>query len=1061
MDDAHWERAKEIFEDAADLSGAEREACLRDGCRGDAALRAEVERLLEGHDRAGDFLAAPAFYLSPSGEEDSDPPATPAFSPGEVISGRFEIIRCLGRGGMGEVYEARDSELGERVALKTIRAQISSDSRTLARFKQEIQLARRVTHPNVCRIFDIEWHRGAPGPDGVSHDFTFLSMELLTGETLAEAIRRRGRFSPAEALPVIRQMAAALAAAHSAGVIHRDFKPSNVMLVPGFPHTPPSASSSVSQARPLRAVVTDFGLARLSPAQDAAATFASTLTGPNQVLGTLAYMAPEQVEGGGVTSATDIYALGLVVFEMLTGALPYADGSSSFSVFRRMKEPPPSLLAAAPGLELAWDAAIRRSLDHQAAARFSSADEFITALTGGSDASEYPAAARRFSRPHFPSGTRHLKPRPLVAGISMALLAIVILIFFSVRHFSSGFPSQVPPGSKLLLTEIENDSHDPDFDSVTQLVRNQLSQSSFFNLMEPQRIDQLLTQMVRSPGAPLDARTAREVALRDSVPLIVFGGVSRVADDFRLDLKLERMGSDPDYPDASWQFSESASSKKEFFDVIRHAGVWIRSRAGESAADITDANRRPQDITTDSWEALSMFTQAQKLAAQDRYEDAVLVFQEAIEKDPQFAMAYMRLGDLLDSMGRDSEGYAYWKKALSLEGSRRLTRREELRIKGMYASDTGDLAAAVEAFSQYSIAFPGDYLGPFFRAYPLMYMGRIEEATQLLQKAQSLAPENYTVPDHLARAGMIQGNYDDSARYAARVRQLGQSPYADQLQGEIDFLKGDYDGARRLFASLRNSDDVYLRSVSYSLEACVLAELGRYAEAIQSLNVGIASDVAAGDATDRADKWLGIAYLQFKLGKFRDARSAALNSLALEHSIRRSADAGSLLARAGFVADANRILAALPSGDFPPISEVARLRLRGEILLAQGRKAEALGVLRTAHSKDQEVKNANDYFARALAGNGLPGDALAEYSDYVLHPGYIWYRASAHFPGLATDFLFSYASLAIELHKPDAPESLQRYLALRGGGDSNLPDLQRARELAGQAQVSRAAPLKN
>jgi serine/threonine protein kinase/tetratricopeptide (TPR) repeat protein len=425
MSDAHWERVKEVFEAATPLCGAEREECLREACGEDAALRAEVERLLEGHDRAGDFLATPAFQLSPSGEDDPDASGAPAFSPGEVISGRFEIIRFLGRGGMGEVYEARDSDLGERVALKTIRAQISGEARSLARFKQEIQLARRVTHPNVCRIFDIERHRVASRPDGASREITFLSMELLIGETLAEAIRRHGKFSDAEALPIIRQMAAALAAAHSAGVIHRDFKPSNVMLVAASSVTPSpvplSGPSPRGQAAAPRAVVTDFGLARLSQGQDAGTVMrTSTLTGTNQVLGTFAYMAPEQIDGGEVTPATDIYALGLVIFEMLTGALPYVGGSSSFGVFRRMKEPPPSLLAAVPDLDPAWDTAIRRSLEHQPADRFSSTSEFVAALTK----TEAIAPSRAGS-------TRDIKKRRIgtparVAGIAILGLATVV-----------------------------------------------------------------------------------------------------------------------------------------------------------------------------------------------------------------------------------------------------------------------------------------------------------------------------------------------------------------------------------------------------------------------------------------------------------------------------------------------------------------------------------------------------------------------------------------------------------------------------------------------------------
>jgi eukaryotic-like serine/threonine-protein kinase len=236
---------------------------------------------------------------------------------------------------MGEVYEAEDQELRVHVALKTVRSNIASEPRTLSRFKQEVQLARRVTHPNVCRIFDIERHEPEAG-SGESA-VTLLTMELLEGGTLADYLRRRGRLTPEEALPLICQMAEGLAAAHRAGVIHRDFKPSNVILVPqkakgdcSSEESPPKEDrrpSSQAVAAPLefsldavRAVITDFGLARAVARSSELELASSSLTGTGQVIGTPHYMAPEQLEGREATAATDIYALGLVAYEMIAGA---------------------------------------------------------------------------------------------------------------------------------------------------------------------------------------------------------------------------------------------------------------------------------------------------------------------------------------------------------------------------------------------------------------------------------------------------------------------------------------------------------------------------------------------------------------------------------------------------------------------------------------------------------------------------------------------------------------------------------------------------------------------
>lgn len=245
-------------------------------------------------------------------------PARPRlFEDGAVVAQRYRVLRFVAAGGMGDVYEAQDQELGTRVALKTLRLDLLGDEGAKERFKTEILLARKVTHPHVCRIFDLGTHR----PDGDGRPVTFLTMEYLQGETLADRMVRAGRLAPEEALPLVGQISEALAAAHRAGVIHRDLKPANVMLVP-------SGEAS-------RAVVMDFGLARGGERD-------SGLSRPDHVLGTPAYIAPEQIEGHAVSAATDVYALGVVMYEMLTGTLPFAGGSAVTVALKRLSEEPSS-----------------------------------------------------------------------------------------------------------------------------------------------------------------------------------------------------------------------------------------------------------------------------------------------------------------------------------------------------------------------------------------------------------------------------------------------------------------------------------------------------------------------------------------------------------------------------------------------------------------------------------------------------------------------------------------------------------------------------------------------
>jgi tetratricopeptide (TPR) repeat protein len=349
MTPERWNRVIETFHSVLEQPLSQADEFLRDRCADDTKLYAEVRAMLEQHSRSG-LLDRPVLI----------PSETSVFSAGQIISGRYRIVRSLGRGGMGEVYEAEDLELKERVALKTLLLAIAGDERMIARFKQEIQLARKISHPNVCRVFDLARH---PADGSSPETIVFLTMELLDGETLAARLQREGRLAPHAALPLLDQIAEALDAAHRVGVIHRDLKPSNVML----------ARASEGP----RAVVTDFGLAR-----SFVPTGETTATLSGHIVGTLDYLAPELLTGHAATVASDIYALGMVAYKMVTGSLPFAAETPLAAAILRSKVPVLAPRSVVPALDPDWDRAIVRALDADPTRRFSNAAEFVKALRG-------------------------------------------------------------------------------------------------------------------------------------------------------------------------------------------------------------------------------------------------------------------------------------------------------------------------------------------------------------------------------------------------------------------------------------------------------------------------------------------------------------------------------------------------------------------------------------------------------------------------------------------------------------------------------------------------------
>ena len=365
MSPQRWQKVREAFDKAVACPPAEADEVLREACGEDTGLYEEVRRMLGEHERS-----------SPLDRAVWERGSVGVFSVGQTVAGRYRILRYLSHGGMGEVYEAEDLELGGHVAVKTLLPEIAGDSRMIARFKQEIQLSREISDPHVCRVFDLARHP----VDGSSPDTVFfLTMEFLAGETLAARLEREGRMTAAEALPVVAQIAQALDAAHRKGVVHRDLKPSNVMLTPAKGSVPPCA------------VVTDFGLARRSaPEKETTASLSG------RVMGTVDYMAPELLTGAQATFASDIYALGMVAYKMVTGALPFASDTPLAAAILRSKEPIPSPKAFVPGLDAKWERAILRGLDANPARRFSTAREFIAAL--GGEATAFTLAMPQMTR---------------------------------------------------------------------------------------------------------------------------------------------------------------------------------------------------------------------------------------------------------------------------------------------------------------------------------------------------------------------------------------------------------------------------------------------------------------------------------------------------------------------------------------------------------------------------------------------------------------------------------------------------------------------------------------
>ena len=625
----------------------------------------------------------------------------------QILSGRFRIVRFIARGGMGEVYEAEDQILHERVALKTIRPEVAGDSRTMDRFLREVHLARTVTHPNVCRIYDVFHHE----------NLAFLTMELLSGETLSQRLERAGKMTPAEALPLVEQMAAALAAAHDAGVIHRDFKSGNVMLAP-------------DERRPggVRVVVTDFGLARRAEAPRG-----TSLTETETVLGTPDYMAPEQIEGRTLTRAADIYALGIVLYEMVTGAKPF-DGDTPLSVaLKKLQEAPPSPRGSAPELPASWDRAILRCLERDPADRFPSALDVAGALRG----EEVPAS---------PRSARRRRRRLVIATAAVIVAAAAGLIFPRLR---ARYPARTTapaavrtPRRAIAVLGFRNLAGRPADAwmsvALSEMLTTELAAGEKLRAVPSESVARMRVDLSLPEADTLAKDTLGRVKQNIGADVVLLGSYLVLGEEpgspVRLDLRLQ----DTSEGETIASVSEKGTGA-ELDALVARAGARLREKLDLPAVSMKEAAAVKAVLPAN---ADSARLYAEGLAKLRVFEDnaARELLERAVAADPGHALAHSALAGAWFSLGYDAKALAEAK--LAYERAGKLSRETRLLIEGRYRALHNEWDRAIDIYRSLFTFFPDDVEYGLLLANAQTRSGRPNEALETLAAVRKSSPRD-------------------------------------------------------------------------------------------------------------------------------------------------------------------------------------------------------------------------------------------------------------------------------------------------------------------------------
>jgi tetratricopeptide (TPR) repeat protein/predicted Ser/Thr protein kinase len=696
---------------------------------------------------------------------------------GQTLS-NYRIVARLGGGGMGVVYKAEDTRLRRAVALKFVSEELSRDPEALSRFAREAQTASALNHTNICTIYDI----------GEQDGRSFIVMEYLEGTTLQDRLAT-GSLSLNTVLDVGIQVADALDAAHSAGIIHRDIKPANIFI----------ASRD-------RVKVLDFGLAKSGPATPHADV--TTIAGTRQgvVMGTAAYMAPEQARGEAVDHRADIWSFGLVLYEMVKGTRPPQ------AVRLRVEVSPELERIVSKCLET------ERELRYQHAADLR-AD--LERLRRGQDATVAPQAA-----------LGRLRARWLSIGAAAVVVAAAVAgVIYSRR------PAPLTDKDTIVLAEFTNTTGDPVFDDTLRAgLASQLQQSPFLSLVSDDRIRKTLALMQQPADARLTPEIAQGVCARTASAAVLDGSIASLGNQYIVALRAKNCATGDTIADEQAQVAR----KEDVLASLSQMATQVRERLGESVATIEKYSRPLQEATTASLDALKAFTTARQVYGSSGRARAQPLFERAIAIDPDFAIAHAQLGIFYSNEGESALSRQSTIKAYQLR--HRASDAERFFIETVYDRQvTGNMDREMETLEAWAQSYPRDNTPHGLLAgFATRSTGRYEESIAAAERSMAREPDGGSAASNNSKAyAELHLNRLDAAE--ATIRRAEELKLASEffvIRYFIAFLRGD-EGAMSQQAAMAKANRSTEDFISH-LEALRLAGSARLQDARRTSAIGVA-----------------------------------------------------------------------------------------------------------------------------------------------------------------------------------------------------------------------------
>jgi serine/threonine protein kinase/Tfp pilus assembly protein PilF len=695
-----------------------------------------------------------------------------SLEPGVILAQRYEILAVLGRGGMGSVYKARDLELDRLVALKVIRPELARNAAIVDRFKSELRLSHQVTHRNVIRMYDL----------GEDLGMRFITMEMVEGRDLRSVIEERGKLPADETVGILQQICYALEAAHVLGILHRDLKPQNIMI--------DNAG---------RVVVMDFGLARTIEGDG--------MTQSGAIVGTMEYMSPEQALGKNLDQRSDIFALGLICYEMLTGNMPYRAESALASLIRRTRERAEPVTVHDAAIPAELSSIVSKCLETDVEQRYKTVGEILHDLDAWRS-QEAGATLRFHANVASAVPTNQWIKWGGVVAAAIALSAGGYLVFKETsRPHHSAQLAVATPAISLAIMPFYNASADSSLNwlgsSLADMLGGDIGQSANLRMVSPDRLHQVLQDLHISGSSQVDIATLRRMAEFTNAGTIIFGQYVTAGSQIRIDTTILDLASDN-----RTVITTTVPDQKELLTSVDSLAGQIREKLTANPDVLKELKAHAQRPSTTSVEALRAYDSGLQLARKGNNVDALTQLQSATTDDPNFALAYSKLGEIYSELGHDDLAQTASRRAVELSDS--LPVAEKYLIEASHARIVNDIPKAIAAYEKIAAENPGDTDVQFTLAGLYEQSSNFAAAKQRLAAVLANDPKNVAALLASGRVEIRSGNPQGGLDYLSKALTLAIQ--FDNVEQKASILQ-----ATGIAYSMLNNPQEALRNYEESL----------------------------------------------------------------------------------------------------------------------------------------------------------------------------------------------------------------------------------------------------